>query len=211
MDSSAKLTEAELREAAAEAGISPEELRRALVQRSSDLPAPTGGGVSGALASTELEGRISLPPEQATETVRRLLERRCGHRGHRQGGGGIDIVDDDAGVVYKIAGEADGAGGSLVKIEITSMSTVGSLALSSFIVGTFAVGMIAFGYLVSAMVMWFGVAAGVAGAAFLLGAGKKIDKARGHARALAAEALLEAEEAPPLSTPVALPPRGREL
>jgi len=210
MNSSANLTEAELREAAAEAGISPEELRRALAERHSDLPA-TIDRPSGVLASTSLETRIALPPEHAGETVRRLLERRSGHKGHRQGGGRIDIVDDESGVVYQISGESDGAGGSLVKVEINSMSSVGSFALGSFIVGTFALGMIGFGYLISTMVMWFGVAAGVAGIALLMRAGKKIEAGRAHARALAAEALLEAEQAPPLATPVALPPQGREF
>ena len=75
MNSSAKLTDAELREAAAEAGISPEELRRALAERHSDLPA-TIDTPSGVLASTSLETRLALPPEHAGETVRRLLERR---------------------------------------------------------------------------------------------------------------------------------------
>jgi len=209
MNSSAKLTEAELREAAAEAGISPEELRRALAERQGDLPArieqPTG-----ALASTSLETRLALPPEHASETVRRLLERRSGHRGHRQGDGRIDIVDDESGVVYKISGEADGAGGSLVKVEINSMSSVGTFALGSLIVGTFALGMIGFGYLVSSMIMWFGIVAGAAGIGLLFRASRKIQDRRAHARALAAEALLEAEMAPPVSTPVALPPQGRE-
>src|SRR4028118_563387 len=45
MNERAKLTDQELREAAAEAGISPEELRQALVQRS-------GGGPSNALAKS---------------------------------------------------------------------------------------------------------------------------------------------------------------
>ncbi len=210
MNSSAKLTQAELREAAAEAGISPEELRRALAERNSDLPARIESP-PGVLASTSLESRLELPPEQASETVRRLLERRCGHRGHRQGSGRIDIVDDESGVVYQISGEADGVGGSLVKIEINSMSSVGSFALGSFIVGTFALGMIAFGYLVSITIMWLGIIAGMTGIAFLMRAGKKIENSRAHARALAAEALLEAEVAPPVPSPVALPPQGREL
>ncbi|MCB9566840.1 MAG: hypothetical protein H6710_06430 [Myxococcales bacterium] len=208
MNDSAKLTDAELREAAAEAGISPEELRRALVQRSSDVPATRSP--SDALATHSLEGAVPLPPEQATEVVRRVIERRSGHKGHRQGGGRIDVVDDEKGVVYQISGEADGAGGALVKVEVSAMSTVGSFALGSLIVGTFAVGLIALGYLMSSILMWLGVAAGVAGIAFLVRASRKIEEARTQGRAIAAEALLESEEAAPLATPVALPPQGRE-
>ncbi|MEZ4448553.1 MAG: hypothetical protein R3B09_03660 [Nannocystaceae bacterium] len=209
MDDSAKLTEEELRETAAEAGISPEELRRALVQRSSTLPDKTSSRAI-ATQATALEGHVQQPPDQATETVRRIVERASGHRGHRQGGGRVDIVDEENGVVYQIASAADGAGGALVKVEINSASTVGNFALASFIVGTFTLGVVAFGYMVWAAMMWVGVALGGIGIFALISASRRLEQGRQRARTIAAEALLEAEEAPSTAGPIAIPPRGRE-
>ena len=208
MDDSSKLSDQELREAAAEAGISPEELRQALVKRSGpDLPATKG---SAALATTtSLEGRIQLPPDQAIEVVRRVIERRSGRRGHRQGGGRIDIVDDDAGVVYKVQSEADGAGGALVRVEVDAMAAVGNFALGALIVGAFSLGLIAFGWFLSTLVLIGGVVLGGAGIFALISARRRGEGARALARTIAAEALLEAEDAPPLAGPLALPPRGR--
>lgn len=208
MDDSAKLTEEELRETAAEAGITPEELRRALVQRSTVLP--ERASPRGALQTQSLEGRVAQPPEQASETVRRIIERASGHRGHRQGGGRIDIVDEENGVVYQIQGEADGAGGALVKVEINSVSTVGNFALASFIVGTFTLGVVLFGWMVWAAMMWVGLGLGGIGIFALISASRRLEQGRVRARTIAAEALLEAEEAPPSVGPIAIPPRGRE-
>lgn len=206
MDESAKLTDEELREVAAEAGISPEELRQALVKRSGDLPATRGPTLP---ASTSLEGRVHLPPEHASEAVRRVIEKRSGRRGHRQGGGRIDIVDDDNGVVYRIQGEADGAGGALVKVEVDPMSGVGNFALGALIVGAFSLGLIAFGWFLSTLVLIGGVVLGGAGVFALVGARRRLEGARAIARQIAAEALLEAEDAPAPTGPVALPPIGR--
>lgn len=206
MNDSAKLTDEELREAAAEAGISPEELRQALVKRSGDLPATRGPTLP---AASSLEGRVALPPEHASEAVRRVIEKRSGRRGHRQGGGRIDIVDDDNGVVYRIQGEADGAGGALVKVEVDPMSGVGNFALGALIVGAFSLGLIAFGWFLSTLVLIGGVVLGGAGVFALIGARRRLEGARQIARQIAAEALLEAEDAPPPTGPVALPPIGR--
>src|SRR5688500_5281207 len=102
MNAGPGLSEQELREAAAEAGISPEELRRALVERNG--PQATGKALvrrsEGAeLAQYSAGTRLDVPPEQALDVVRRAFAKQVGHTGHRQGPSRADIVDDSAGVV----------------------------------------------------------------------------------------------------------------
>ncbi|WP_434421121.1 hypothetical protein [Nannocystis pusilla] len=84
MNAGPGLSEQELREAAAEAGISPEELRRALVERNG--PQATGKALvrrsEGAeLAQYSAETRLDVPPEQALE--RRAARLRQAGRSHR--------------------------------------------------------------------------------------------------------------------------------
>lgn len=213
MSEGAKLTEQELREAAAEAGISPEELRRALVQRSGGAPSTT------ALArvdrgSTEVsrysaETQLALPPDQALDAVRRAIARQVGNNGHRQGSGRADIVDDSAGVVYKVSSAGDGQGGALVKVEVDAGAGRSNLALGGFILGGFALGITAFGALLSSLIMWGGISLGVLGAVALFFAGARLEGGRRRAEQVVAQALLEAEEAPALgpgAAPRALPP-----
>lgn len=212
MTEGAKLTEQELREAAAEAGISPEELRRALVQRSS--PAPTTALARADRGSAEVahysaETQLAMPPEQALETVRRAIARQVGNNGHRQGSARADIVDDRAGVVYKVSSAGDGQGGALVKVEVDAGAGRSNLALGGFILGGFALGITAFGALLSSLIMWGGISLGVLGAVALFLAGTRLESGRKHAEQVVAQALLEAEEAPaalPGGPPRALPP-----
>lgn len=212
MTEGAKLTEQELREAAAEAGISPEELRRALVQRNE--PAGTTALARAARGGGELtrysaETRLDLPPERALDTVRRALGRQVGNNGHRQGSSRIDIVDDAAGLVYKVVAEGDGQGGSLVKVEVDSGSARSSLALGGFILGGFSLGITAFGALLSSLIMWIGISVGVLGAVALFLSAARMQAGRKRAELVVAQALVEAEETPaalPGEPPRALPP-----
>jgi hypothetical protein len=207
MDERAKLTDAELREAAAEAGISPEELRQALVQRS-------GGAPSGALARApagELQAysaqtRLALPPDQATERVREAIARQVGHRGHRQGSGAIDILDDRTGMLYRIKTEPDGQGGALVRVG--TERTGGNMALAAALFGMTALGLSVIGLLFSSLLMWMGFGLLAIGGAGMVMAGKRVGAAQRQAELTVAQALVEAEEALPAAAgpPRALPP-----
>src|SRR5687767_2091892 len=103
----------ELRQAAAEAGISPQELRIALAERDgAQLPA-TKGGRLGALVPRrsgnvkQVESPLAMPPRDALGAVRSSIETQTGLRGHQQGDGRADIVDDGTGLTYRIHSETD--------------------------------------------------------------------------------------------------------
>ena len=207
MDERAKLTDQELREAAAEAGISPEELRQALVQRS-------GGGSGNALAKSagtavagySAQTRLALPPERAIEGVRTAVARQVGHRGHRQGNGDIDILDDRTNMLYRIHADPDGQGGALVAVR--TERTGSSLALAAVMFTTVALGVTALGFLLSALLMWLGVGLLVAGGAGVFLAGGRAAGMQRQAELVVAQALVEAEEAVPVGPEAvrALPP-----
>ncbi|MCY0988203.1 hypothetical protein OV203_13780 [Nannocystis sp. ILAH1] len=204
MNAGPGLSEQELREAAAEAGISPEELRRALVERNG--PQATGKALvrrsEGAeLAQYSAETRLDVPPEQALDVVRRAFAKQVGHTGHRQGPSRADIVDDSAGVVYKIHADGDGQGGALVKVDVDAGAGRSNLALGGFILGGFSLGITAFGALLAPLIMWAGITLGVVGAAALFLAAARLSQGRKRAELIVAQALVEAEEAPALSGP----------
>lgn len=213
MHEGAKLTEQELREAAAEAGISPEELRRALVQRSSPGASSGGGALvrreRGELAAYAAEAHLEMPPDRALDVVRRAIGKQVGHSGHRQGSARADIVDDANGVVYKVGSEADGQGGALVKVEVDAGAGRSNLALGGFILGGFSLGVTAFGFLLAPIIMWAGLTLGVMGALALFVAANRLQRGRKQAELIVAQALLEAEETPLGAAPAnprALPP-----
>ena len=204
MNAGPGLSEQELREAAAEAGISPEELRRALVERNG--PQATGKALvrrsDGAEpAQYSAATRLDVPPEQALDVVRRAFAKQVGHTGHRQGPSRADIVDDSAGVVYKIHADGDGQGGALVKVDVDAGAGRSNLALGGFILGGFSLGITAFGALLAPLIMWAGITLGVVGAAALFLAAARLSQGRKRAELIVAQALVEAEEAPALSGP----------
>lgn len=200
MNAGPGLSEQELREAAAEAGISPEELRRALVERNG----PQGGNGKALARRAEgpeqiqysAETRLDLSPEQALDVVRRAFARQVGHTGHRQGPSRADIVDDSAGVVYKIHTTGDGQGGALVKVDLDAGAGRSNLALGGFILGGFSLGITAFGALLAPLIMWAGITLGVVGAAALFLAAARLSHGRRRAELVVAQALVEAEETP---------------
>jgi hypothetical protein len=204
MDERAKLTDQELREAAAEAGISPEELRQALVQRS-------GGAPSGALvrdASPAAQGysaqtQLSLPPDQAVERVRGAIGKQVGHRGHRQGNGAIDILDDKTGMLYRIHAEADGQGGALV--HVATERSGNNMALAAVMFGAASLGVITIGWLFSSLIFWLGFGLLMAGGAGLFLANQKVASNGRQAQLVVSQALVDAEEALPAAE---APPRA---
>jgi len=204
------LTEEDLRAAAAEAGISPEELRRALAGDTGDLPAkvrtPGDTGVSVYKAETSLQ----MPPEQALETVKRSIERLVGSRGHRQGAGRADIVDETRGVVYRLESRADGQGGALVRADIDPSSGSGGLALRGVAFGGLALAFFGLGVLLgSTAIIGLGIGIATLGVLTYVLSKRRLSLGTRDGQAIVAQALLEAEDAPAPSGPVALPPSGR--
>ncbi len=207
MDERAKLTDQELREAAAEAGISPEELRQALVQRSGGAPGHALARSTGnAAAPYSAQTRLAQPPEHALEGVRAAIGRQVGHRGHRQGNGDIDILDDRNNILYRVHADPDGQGGALVQVR--TERTGSSLALAAIMFATVALGIVALGFFLSTMMVWLGVFLAAAGGAGVFLAAKRGAGGQRHAELVVAQALVEAEEAVPASPgpPRALPP-----
>ncbi len=204
MNERAKLTEHELREAAAEAGISPEELRQALVQRSGGSTAMArtpGAAVAGYSAQTQ----FSLPPDRAIEAVRAAIARQVGHRGHRQGNGAIDILDDRTGMLYRIQGESDGQGGALV--HVASEKSGSNLVLAGVMFATVAVAVTILGMLVSSFLVWLGVGMMLAGGAGVFMARGRSATVQRQGELVVAQALVDAEEGAALGGPPrALPP-----
>lgn len=148
-----ELSDREIEEAAHEAGISPLELRAALEQQANagalmrvpgrTLPSNTRGS-----SVANAESQLPYPPEQAVRSVKHQIEREIGTTGHMMGGAAADIYDEGRGMIYRIQAADDGAGGSLVRIDVDSTplrsrktlsgmglaATVGLFALSGLIV-----------------------------------------------------------------------------
>ena len=199
--SGSNLTDEELRQAAAEAGISPQELRIALAERGStaiDKPSrvtsllgpPTRG-----LSATHVEGRVGMPPRDALGAVRSSIERQIGKRGHNQGENEADIVDEDVGVTYRMRAADDGAGGALVRVDIDGSSSKGGQALQTTgVVGVTAT-LVALGWLFGATTLWLGgLGIGVLGGLLIFRNAFKLRRGTSSAHAVAAHALMEAED-----------------
>ncbi len=180
----------ELREAAAEAGISPAELRDALAERD-------GGPKTTALArrpgtALALEGAIAAPPAQALMRVRQSIERQTGLGGHHQGDARFDIVDDRDGLTYRVMVRSDEASGALVRVDVDA--TAGALALSAGGLGGAAVLSVVIGVLLGAPMLWLGGFGLAAVTGFLVAARlARVAQARRRAESIAAQALVDAE------------------
>jgi hypothetical protein len=195
----------ELRQAAAEAGISPQELRTALAERDGAL-VPAKKGIASLVPRREsqvrhVESPLAMPPREALGAVRGSIEAQTGLRGHQQGDARADIVDDGAGLTYRILSETDGAGGSLVRVEIDPSTGRGAQALATTGVVGITATLVALGWLFGALTLVFGGAAvGVLGGLLIGRNALRLLKATNHAQGTAAQALMEAEER------LALPP-----
>ncbi|KIG18280.1 hypothetical protein DB30_01389 [Enhygromyxa salina] len=227
-----QLTDTEIEEAAAEAGISPAELRAALAEQAgggaiarrggtglqaSGMVPPSPRGVSVANAETTLP----YPPEQAVRNLKHQIERAIGSTGHMMGSTEADIYDEAAGIIYRIQAESDGAKGSLVRVDIDptplrSRRLLTSMGLGAT-VGLFAVS----GLIIPGLIGW-ALIAGAVGLTALGGTAMLALRQRAiqDARAITANALVEAEHGTPVAIgdyvgqgddrPKALPP-AREM
>jgi hypothetical protein len=198
-------SEEELRQAAAEAGISPQELRLALAERDGVIaPAPKRGSALVPRRSSpvkQVESSLPMAPREAIGAVRSSIEKQTGLRGHMQGDGRADIVDDGAGLTYRIHSETDGASGSLVRVEVDSSTGRGAQALATTGVVGITLTLVALGWLFGALTLVFGGAAvGVLGGMLIGRNALRLLRATNLAQGTAAQALVEAEER------LALPP-----
>lgn len=197
-----ELSERELREAAEEAGISPAELRQQLAKpRSQNLPAsvqrqqgivatPTRG-----ITARHTENNLALPPGNAVRAVRTAIERQIGQTGHMVGELESDIVDTSRHLTYRIKGEPDGRGGAMVRVDIDpteGRSTQTMLMMATVLLaGLGAGGWALFGG--AAMLLFtLGVLGG--GALALTGVAGRNRRNVNQAHAIAATALVDAEE-----------------
>jgi hypothetical protein len=206
-----ELSDIEIEEAAREAGISPLELRAALAQQANSgalvrvpnatLPSNTRGN-----SVANAESQMPYPPEQAVRSVKHQIEREIGTTGHMMGSTAADIYDEGRGMIYRIQARDDGAGGSLVRIDVDSTplrsrKTLSGMGLAAT-VGLFALS----GFIVPGLVGWALLAG--AGGLSALGVMTMVatsNRALRDARATVAHALIEAEHKalpPPPGTPV---------
>lgn len=212
----AELSDQELREAAAEAGISPQELRHALAQREGvDVARRDGDAISvlgpptrGASA-THVEGPVARPPAHALAAVRASIERQTRRTGHRQGEHEADVVDDDLGLTYRMRVQDDGAGGALVRIDVdpTAGKSFRNLALTG--VGGVAAILLGLGLVFGSTMFVLGaVVLGVVGGLFVGRRAAQLGRGIASARAVASNALMEAEDEAG-SAPQGMLPPGR--
>lgn len=207
-----QLSDTEIEEAAAEAGISPAELRAALADRSSGAIARRGGasmqgrpnlippsprGTSVANAETTLP----YPPEQAVRSVKQHIEREIGSSGHMVGSTEADLYDEAAGIIYHVQAEGDGGQGSLVRVDIDPTPLRSRRALTAMGLGA-TVGLFAISGLIIPGLIGWALLAGAVGLTALGGTTMVALRQRAvqDARAITANALVEAEHGGPLGS-----------
>lgn len=209
----AQLSDDELRDAAAEAGISPAELRHALAVRDgTDLDRPAEatsvmGPPARGTAETFVEGRVAKPPSAALASVRGSIERQTGRSGHGQGDGEADIVDDSIGLNYRLRSRSDDAGGALVRVDVDptsgrnfrNMFATGGVGATLILLGLAAL----FG---STMFAIFGFGVGALTAAVTVRRTAQLTAGIAQARSIASQALMEGDGGSDSPSPRALRP-----
>ncbi len=206
------LSDEDIREAAAEAGISPAELREALSEQNTALAKPSAGQAVGIPASQRgsvvLNARANLPqaPEDAVRSVRASIEAQVGERGHMQGAAEAGVYDETRGVIYRVRAEEDGRGGALVHVDIDAAPSKGKRVLLgvAFGAGLTMLGLagLLFG---SWTVLALTAGLGVLGGGAFTASGRSKKAIYNQAHAIASHALIEAEERT-AGDPRALPP-----
>jgi hypothetical protein len=206
-----ELSDREIEEAAREAGISPAELRRALEQQRANagalvrVPTPTLPSNPRGISVANAESQLPYPPEQAVRSVKHQIEREIGVSGHMMGSTAADIYDEGRGMIYRIQAANDGAGGSLVRVDVDSTpmrsrKTLSGMGLAAT-VGLFALsGLVVIPGLIGWVLLASAAGLGVLGATVMTATSNRAIK---DARATVAHALVESEHQ-------ALPPGPRE-
>jgi hypothetical protein len=196
-----ELSDDEIEATAREAGISPAELRAALVEQAHGRSLATRPVQTGALpASTRgisvlhSESSLPYPPEQAVRSVKRHIERELGANGHMMGSTEADIYDERRGIIYRVQASDDGEGGSLVRVDVDPTPMRSRRTLTSMGVGA-TVGLFALtGLIIPGLVGW-ALLAGAVGLTALAVTTMVATRRRAikDARATTATALVEAE------------------
>jgi len=193
------LSEEELRQAAAEAGISPRELRVALAERYGGVPDPTRQSVIGppsrGISANFVEGRIGMTRKDVLDAVRVSIERQTTKGGHYQGSEEADIVDDDNGLTYRIRTASDGSNGALARIDIDPTQGRGTQALvTTGVVGVTST-LVGLGWLFGSAMLWLGgLGFAALGGLLIARSVLNLHRATRTAKGIAAQALLEAED-----------------
>lgn len=198
-----QLSAPELAEAAKEAGISPVELRRALARRHSTLPAELRAAQGTLLppppdvmSVTHVEAVLPEPPMEAARRIKRSIETQLGLMGRLEIGCDLTVPDDAHGVVYCITARSNEDAGALVRIDVDATPSRGRQTLAAAAVvaaTTFFVGTA--GLLSSGPFLAAGITAAVLGGLVVAGVGRTQRGTYRDARAIAARAILESEEA----------------
>jgi hypothetical protein len=148
------------------------------------------------LSATHVEARIASPPKHALAAIKTSIERQTGKRGHGQGDGEADIVDDDAGITYRMRASDDGSGGALVRIDLDPSQAKGTQALATTGVLGISITLIALGWLFGALTFWMGgLGIGMLGGLLIARSSFKLRRAGASAHAIAAHALMEVDDA----------------
>jgi hypothetical protein len=195
-----ELSDRDIEDAAREAGISPAELRSALAQQANAgalvrQPTATLSSNSRGISVAHAESALPYPAEQAVRSIKHQIEREIGSTGHMMGSTAADIYDEARGMIYRIHATSDGAGGSLVRVDVDSTplrsrKTLTGMGLAST-VGLFAIS----GLVIIPGLIGWALLAGALGLA-ALGATTMVatsNRAIKDARATVAHALIEAE------------------
>lgn len=211
-----ELSDEDIKQAAAEAGISPAELRQALAEQDggSNLPAVQNRGSSAIAIPPSQRGAVVLqaranlpePPPEAVVNVRRAIELQIGQKGHMQGPDEAAIFDEPRGLIYRVRGQEDGRGGALVQVDIDSTPTKSKQTGLKVVFGA-SMAVLGLGALAVGSVLAFAVTTGlgVLGVLALAARGQSAKALQNQAHAVASQALIEAEERAG-STARALPP-----
>lgn len=113
------LSDKELAQTAAEAGISVGELKEALARRSSGEVAPKEVKLSKAKAHGAVQAQFPMQPSLALSQVHRVFSQQVDYAPVQGKDGQISYVNDRLGLVYRLHGESDGTPhGSVVRVDI---------------------------------------------------------------------------------------------
>lgn len=113
------LSDKELAQTAAEAGISVEELRQALAHRNAGQV--VAKEVKGKVAKThgKVEANFAMQPSHALSHAHRVFSQQVDYVPSRGKGGQISYVNEKLGFAYRLHSESDGTpNGSLVRVDI---------------------------------------------------------------------------------------------
>ncbi len=201
------LSSDELQDIAQESGLSPEQVRRSLVdnQGGALVRSPERGMVTPSMRGASVahaEGRLPVAPDNAVRRVKEAVERQARSKGHMHGQDEADIVDEQRKITYRIRAESDGGQGALVRIDIDPSQARANQTLGwmGVIGGAAVLGLAA--ALTGSFALWIATGVVGLGGGAALGNQRRLLNARVHdAHALASHAIADAESKVPALGP----------